>query len=269
MRKKIEAEKIETAASKNRKEVIKLEDVCKVYNMGEGVEVTAICDVNFVVHEGDFSCVLGPSGSGKSTLLHIMGLLDTPTSGRVYIDGIDTTKMSPDEQAAVRGQKIGFVFQMFNLIPSLKAWENAAIPLTIRGVPLAEREKRAKELLTKLGLGERLDHYPSQLSGGQRQRVAIARALINNPAVILADEPTGNLDSKTGREVIDILVNLNKEGKTIVLITHDNSLTRVAQKIWRIKDGRIKMDGGDESGKDAGKDGGKDADKDNDVNNEV
>lgn len=250
MRKKIQSEKGEAVISKNRKEVIRLEDVCKVYKMGEGVEVNALCNVNFTVHAGDFSCVLGPSGSGKSTLLHIMGLLDTPTSGKVYIDGIDTTKMSPDEQAVVRGQKIGFVFQLFNLIPSLKAWENAALPLTISGVPLAEREKRAKELLAKLGLSGRFDHYPSQLSGGQRQRVAIARALINNPAVILADEPTGNLDSKTGLEVIDILVNLNKEGKTIVLITHDNSLTKIAKKIWRIKDGRIKMDGADKNSED-------------------
>lgn len=227
---------------KNAREVIRLENVCKNYKMGEGVEVKAICDVNFMVNEGDFSCILGPSGSGKSTLLHIMGLLDTPTSGRVYIDGIDTTKMSPDEQAKMRGEKIGFVFQMFNLIGSLKAWENAAIPLTIRGVPLAEREKRAKDLLTQLGLGDRLDHYPSQLSGGQRQRVAIARALINNPAVILADEPTGNLDSKTGKEVIDILTELNGQGKTIVLITHDNSLTRIAKRIWKIRDGRITED---------------------------
>ncbi len=234
-----------TAAKSSReegKEIIRLENVCKTYRMGEGVKVKAICDINFVVNEGDFSCVLGPSGSGKSTLLHIMGLLDTPTSGRVYIDGVETTRMTADEQAYIRGQKIGFVFQMFNLIGSLKAWENAAIPLTIRGVPLAERESRARELLTRLGLGDRLEHYPSQLSGGQRQRVAIARALINNPAVILADEPTGNLDSKTGKEVIDILADLNKQGKTIVLITHDNSLTRIAKRIWRIKDGRISED---------------------------
>lgn len=230
------------SAREEGKEIIRLENVCKTYRMSEGVEVKAICDINFVVNEGDFSCVLGPSGSGKSTLLHIMGLLDTPTSGRVYIDGVETTRMTADGQAYIRGQKIGFVFQMFNLIGSLKAWENAAIPLTIRGVPLAERERRAKELLTRLGLGNRLEHYPSQLSGGQRQRVAIARALINNPAVILADEPTGNLDSKTGKEVIDILADLNKQGKTIVLITHDNSLTRIAKRIWRIKDGRISED---------------------------
>ena len=230
--------------AKKAREIIKLEDVCKSYRMDGGIEVKAICGVNFVVNEGDFSCVLGPSGSGKSTLLHIMGLLDTPTSGKVYIDGIDTTTMTPDGQAKIRGEKIGFVFQMFNLINSLKAWENAAIPLTIRCVPLAERERRAKELLTQLGLGDRLGHYPSQLSGGQRQRVAIARALINNPAVILADEPTGNLDSKTGKEVIDILAELNKQGRTIVLITHDNSLTRVAKRIWKIKDGRITEDKG-------------------------
>lgn len=226
-----------------KREVIRLENVCKVYKMGEGVEVTAICGINFSVEEGDFACVLGPSGSGKSTLLHIMGLLDSPTAGKVFIDGIDTTKMTPEEQARIRGEKIGFVFQMFNLVNSLKAWENAALPLTIRGVPLSEREKKAKELLTQLGLGNRLDHYPSQLSGGQRQRVAIARALINNPAVILADEPTGNLDSKTGKEVIDILKDLNEKGRTIVLITHDNSLTKVAKKIWRIKDGRLEKDG--------------------------
>ncbi|MFH1222445.1 MAG: ABC transporter ATP-binding protein [Candidatus Micrarchaeota archaeon] len=221
------------------KEVIRLDNVCKTYNMGESIQVTAICGMNFVVHDGDFVCVLGPSGSGKSTLLHIMGLLDSPSKGDVYIDGIKTTDMTSDQQAHIRGEKIGFVFQMFNLVSSLTAWENVAIPLIIRGVDPKERERRAKELLTQLGMSDRLTHYPNQLSGGQRQRVAIARALINNPAVILADEPTGNLDSKTGKEVLEIFKNLNKQGRTIIFITHDNSLTKMTKEVWRIIDGRL------------------------------
>lgn len=225
-----------------QKEVIRLDNVSKTYSMGEGIQVTAISGMNFVVHDGDFVCVLGPSGSGKSTLLHIMGLLDSPSKGEVYIDGIKTTDMTSDEQARIRGEKIGFVFQMFNLVASLTAWENVAVPLIIRGVDPKEREKRAKELLTQLNMGDRLGHYPNQLSGGQRQRVAVARALINNPAVILADEPTGNLDSKTGKEVLEIFKNLNKQGKTIIFITHDNSLTKMTKEVWRITDGKLNQD---------------------------
>jgi len=222
-----------------RKDVLKLDGACKTYSMGEGIEVKALCDAHLTVKEGEFLCVLGPSGSGKSTLLHIVGLLDRPTKGKVYIDGRDVSKMTPEEQAKIRGQKIGFVFQTFNLVPSLKAWENVALPLVIQGVPLDERKRRAVKILTDLGMGDRTGHYPSQLSGGQRQRVAIGRALSNEPRVVLADEPTGNLDSKTGKGVLEIFRKLHKEGGTIIIITHDESIKEVAQRIVRIRDGTL------------------------------
>ncbi len=222
-----------------RKEVLKLENACKTYSMGEGIEVKALCNAYLTVYEGEFLCVLGPSGSGKSTLLHIMGLLDRPSEGKVYIDGKDVTKMSPEEQARARGRKIGFVFQVFNLVPSLRAWENVALPLVIQGVSPAERRERAVKILESLGMGKRIDHYPSQLSGGERQRVAIGRALANEPRLILADEPTGNLDSKTGKGVLETFRRLHKEGKTVVVITHDESITKVAERIVRIRDGML------------------------------
>jgi len=222
-----------------KREVLKLENVSKTYEMGEGLLVRALRNVNLSIYEKEFTCILGPSGSGKSTLLHIMGLLDRPTEGKVYIDGKDTTKMSEEEQARIRGQKIGFVFQAYNLVPSLRAWENVALPLIIQEVPASERRERAINVLEELGMGDRLDHYPSQLSGGQRQRIAIARALITDPAVMLADEPTGNLDSKSGEEVLTAFKELHKTGRTIVIITHDESITRIAHRIIRIKDGAI------------------------------
>jgi len=222
-----------------KKEVIKLENVCKTYEMGEGILVKALCNIDLAITEGDFVCVLGPSGSGKSTLLHIVGLLDRPTEGRVYIDGKNTTDMSSGEQARVRGRKVGFVFQTFNLVPSLRAWENVALPLVIQGAGPTERKEKATKVLTDLGMADRLSHYPSQLSGGQRQRVAIGRALVNDPRVILADEPTGNLDSKTGKEVLGIFEQLHNEGRTMVIITHDEGITRLAHRIIRIKDGAI------------------------------
>lgn len=221
------------------KEVLKLDGACKTYHMGEGIEVKALCDAYLTVKEGEFLCVLGPSGSGKSTLLHIMGLLDRPTKGKVYIDGKDISKMTPEEQAKIRGRKIGFVFQTFNLVPSLRAWENVALPLVIQGVPLEERKERAMKILIDLGMGNRADHYPSQLSGGQRQRVAIGRALANEPRVVLADEPTGNLDSKTGDGVLEIFRKLHKQGRTIIIITHDESIKEVAQRFVRIMDGTL------------------------------
>jgi len=221
------------------KEVLKLDGACKTYHMGEGIEVKALCDAYLTVKEGEFLCVLGPSGSGKSTLLHIIGLLDRPTKGKVYIDGKDVSKMTPEEQAKIRGRKIGFVFQTFNLVPSLKAWENVALPLVIQGVPLEERKERANKILTNLGMEDRTDHYPSQLSGGQRQRVAIGRALANEPRVVLADEPTGNLDSKTGKGVLEIFRNLHKQGRTIIIISHDEAITDVAERIVRIRDGTL------------------------------
>lgn len=222
-----------------KKEVLKLDNVCKTYWMGDDIKVKALCNVYLTINEGDFLCILGPSGSGKSTLLHIVGLLDRPSEGKVFIDGRDISKMTPEEQAKIRGKKIGFVFQTFNLVPSLKAWENVALPLMIQGVSASAREQKAKKILTDLGMGDRLDHYPSQLSGGQRQRVAIGRALSNDPRVILADEPTGNLDTKTGSDVLAIFQKLHKEGRTIIIITHDEEITDVAQRIVRIRDGTL------------------------------
>jgi putative ABC transport system ATP-binding protein len=220
------------------KEVLKLEDVTKQYGSGDSA-VTALDNINFTVHKGELTSVLGPSGSGKSTLLHIMGLLDRPTSGKVYIEGIDTTTISKTEQAQLRGRKIGFVFQAFNLIPSLTALENVELPLIISNVPKARRREMATELLKRLNLGHRLDHRPNQLSGGEKQRVAIARALINDPEIILADEPTGNLDSKSGLEVLEILHNLHMEGKTIIIITHEEGVVRITEKVVRIRDGKL------------------------------
>ncbi|VVC03723.1 putative ABC transporter ATP-binding protein [Candidatus Bilamarchaeum dharawalense] len=223
--------------SSKKKEVLRLASVSKIYKMGPST-IRALDGANLVIYEGEMLCIVGPSGSGKSTLLHIMGLLDTPTSGERYIDGIETTKMNERDQARVRGKKIGFVFQKFNLIPSLTALENVELPLVLSN-GYNNRKEKAKKVLQLLDMGNRLDHYPSQLSGGQVQRVAIARALVNEPDVILADEPTGNLDSKTGKEVLEILSQLNKQGKTIVIITHDESISKIVERVVRIRDGKI------------------------------
>jgi putative ABC transport system ATP-binding protein len=220
------------------KDVLRLQDVCKRYAEGE-TGVTALCGVDFTVHNGELTGILGPSGSGKSTLLHMMGLLDRPTSGKVYVDGVDTTSMSDAEQARIRGKKIGFVFQAFNLIPSLTAVENVALPLMVYGVPESRRNEKAVAILTRLGMGSRLNHLPNQLSGGERQRVAISRALINDPEIILADEPTGNLDSRTGEEVLRIIEELHQEGKTIIIVTHDEGIVKITENVVRIKDGKV------------------------------
>lgn len=219
--------------------VIYLKNVCKYYKMGEEV-VKALDDVSLEIEKGSFTTVIGPSGSGKSTLMNILGCLDVPTSGTYILDGVDTRKMDDDELSTIRNKKIGFVFQYYNLLPKLTAIENVELPLIYAGVPKSRRLKAAKELLESVGMGSRLHHYPSQLSGGQQQRVAIARALVTNPEIILADEPTGNLDSRSGEEVMKILAMINeKEKKTIVLITHDMKIANYGKKLIMISDGKI------------------------------
>ena len=222
-----------------RKEVVKLVGIRKIYNMEDGVSVEALRNLDLSILESEFVSILGPSGSGKSTLLHIIGLLDSPTSGRRYIDGVETSTMDEDQQAEVRGKKIGFVFQTFNLVPSLTALENVELPLLLQSVDSEKRKKKATQVLEAVGLGDRLDHLPNQLSGGQRQRVAIARALVNDPELVLADEPTGNLDSKTGHQILAILKELNDQGRTIVIITHDEYIAKTTKRIVKIKDGHV------------------------------
>ncbi|HBR21544.1 MAG TPA: macrolide ABC transporter ATP-binding protein [Nitrospiraceae bacterium] len=189
------------------------------------------------VAEKDFVAIMGPSGSGKSTLLHIIGCLDRPTSGQYLLLGVDVSSKTDNELAEIRSRKIGFVFQSFNLLPKLIAWKNVELPLLYAGVDADTRKKKAFEMLEKLGLSHRAEHYPSELSGGEQQRVAIARALINDPAIILADEPTGNLDSRSGKEIIEIFKGLNKEGVTIVVVTHEKDIAEEAGKIITIRDG--------------------------------
>ena len=235
-------------SAKQVREIIRLDGITKTYLMGKGIRVDALRGVDLVVRQGEFVSILGPSGSGKSTLLHMIGILDSPTTGKRFIDGIDTTKMSEDEQARIRGIKIGFIFQTFNLIPSLTALENVELPLMLCRGECKGRKKKAEEILRHVGLGDRLNHHPSELSGGQRQRVAIARALVNEPELILADEPTGNLDSKTGREILDLLKKLNEDGRTVVIITHDEHTTKFTDRVVRLKDGMI-IDGNTKSGK--------------------
>ncbi len=220
------------------KELIRLENVWKIYKQ-DGVKTTALRNVSLSIFEKEFVSILGPSGSGKSTLLHIMGLLDTPEKGRVFFDGIDTSKFSEDKLAEIRRKRIGFVFQFFYLFPTLTAIENVMLPMIFAGVPKKEREERAFKLLKLVGLEKRATHLPNELSGGERQRVAIARALANNPRIIFADEPTGNLDSKSGKKIMKILQSLNKKGITIVMVTHDPQIAKQTKRKIFIKDGKI------------------------------
>ena len=222
--------------------LIELKDVYKIYPMGDET-VHALDGVSLSIDQGEFVAIVGSSGSGKSTAMNIIGCLDVPTSGSYHLGGVDVSTMDDDQQAEIRNIMLGFIFQQYNLIPKLSVLENVELPLLYAGVPAEERRDRAIRSLERVGLADKWKHLPSQLSGGQQQRVPIARALAGSPSVILADEPTGALDSRTGREVLSFLKQLNREGDTVVLITHDNSIAVRADRIIRLQDGRIIYDG--------------------------
>lgn len=221
--------------------LIKIENVIKTYTIGD-TTFNALDGVSLNIYEKDFVSIVGPSGSGKSTFMNMLGCLDVPTSGKYYINNIDVSKMSEDELAKLRNKTIGFIFQGFNLLNKLTAYENVELPLIYQGISAGKRREMVINALKRVGLDNRMNHKPNELSGGQQQRVAIARALSAKPPIILADEPTGNLDSKSGSEVLKMLNELNEEGKTIILITHDNDVAKKAQRIVRIADGKITMD---------------------------
>jgi putative ABC transport system ATP-binding protein len=221
--------------------IIDIDSLTKIYQTGK-TEFKALNNVSLKIQKGDFVSIMGPSGSGKSTLMNIIGCLDRPTSGTIIIDGENISSVNDNQLAEIRGRKIGFIFQKFNLMPTMSALKNIALPMVFIGNSKSEREQRASELLNKVGLTNWATHRPSELSGGQQQRIAIARALTNNPSIILADEPTGNLDTKTGDQIMEILVSLNKEGKTILLVTHETSLKRFANRTVNMIDGKISED---------------------------
>lgn len=223
--------------------LVEIKDVCKIYNPGEN-EVRALDHVSLTIDEQEFVAIIGHSGSGKSTLMNMLGCLDVPTSGEYWLHGQDVSALSDDELSDIRNREIGFIFQGFNLIPNLTALENMELPLIYRGVSKSVREELSVEALKKVGLEHRMDHKPSEMSGGQQQRVAIARAIAQAPPVILADEPTGNLDSNSTKEIMDILKGLHKEGRTVILITHDNEIAAQAKRVIKIRDGKIESDSG-------------------------
>lgn len=221
--------------------LIEVKNVYKIYNPGEN-EVRALDGISVTIDHGEFVAIVGHSGSGKSTFMNMLGCLDTPTSGDYYLDGVNVAGMTDDELSDIRNKQIGFIFQGFNLIPSLTAQENVELPLVYRGMPAEQRRQLAEEALTRVGMEHRMNHRPSELSGGQQQSVAIARAIAARPPIIMADEPTGNLDTRSGEEVMKILHELNEEGRTIVLITHDNDIARQATRAIRIIDGKVVSD---------------------------
>ena len=219
--------------------LIKLENVWKTYKLGE-FDLSVLKGVNLEIQSGGFATIMGPSGSGKSTLMYMLGLLDTPSQGKVYLQGQDTSNFSEDKLAEIRGKKIGFIFQQFNLLQNLTSLENVMLPMIFQGIPEEKRREKSKQLLESVDLGKRMDHRPSEMSGGEQQRIAIARSLVNDPEILIADEPTGNLDSSTGKTVMEILTKLHKEQKkTIVVVTHDPTIAHYSQNIIHIQDGQI------------------------------
>lgn len=225
----------------NMTSILHLENICKSYYLGKH-ELQVLKGISMDIHQNEYVALMGPSGSGKSTLMNILGCLDSPTTGKYILNGHDVSRMHDNDLAAVRNKEIGFVFQQFNLLPRLTAAENVALPLIYSGVSKKERIERAEAVLAKVKLEDRMHHKPNELSGGQCQRVAIARALINNPSIILADEPTGNLDSKTSHEIMDILGKIHNEGNTVVLVTHEEDISSFAHRIIRLRDGLVETD---------------------------
>ena len=224
-----------------KQEVIRIKDLKKIYNLGNQ-KVRALDGVSVSIYRNEYVAIMGPSGSGKSTLMNILGCLDTPTSGEYVLNGTDVSKMDDGSLAEVRNKEIGFVFQSFNLLPKYSSLENVALPMIYAGVPSSKRVARAKEALMNVGLGDRMEHKPNELSGGQRQRVAIARALINNPSIILADEPTGNLDTKTSVDIMNLFGQIHKNGNTVILVTHEEDIAKYAHRVIRLRDGKIESD---------------------------
>ena len=225
----------------NSRVVIKTEELAKVYEMG-AEQVHALRGVNVEIRKGEYVAIMGPSGSGKSTLMNLIGCLDSPTSGKYWLAGRLVSDLDDDELAYIRNKEIGFVFQTFNLLPRATALHNVELPLIYNGTPAEERIEKARKALERVDLGDRMHHKPNELSGGQRQRVAVARALVNNPSIVLADEPTGNLDSKTGEEIMILFENLYRQGNTIILVTHENDIAQHAHRIIHIRDGKIASD---------------------------
>ncbi len=229
------------ATPEGHKEVIRAEGLTKHYTLGSET-VRALRGVDLLIREGEFVAIMGPSGSGKSTFMNLIGCLDTPTAGDYWLNGQNVSQLSEAQLAGIRNRDIGFVFQTFNLLPRASALHNVELPLIYAGTTSSERRERAQEMLTTVGLGDRMDHKPPELSGGQRQRVAVARALVNKPALLLADEPTGNLDSRTGEEIMDVFVRLNDQGQTIVLVTHETEIAEYSKRQVHLRDGEIERD---------------------------